>query len=84
MVTLTLDSKTKNPNTLPFLISISSVNDLLIIPIQILCGLLEICSISSVLYLEVKYPLESLGKVTITSVSYLSNYIGGNVSFLGA
>ena len=50
---------------------------------QILCRLLEICSVSTVLNFEVKYPQESFGKVTVTSVSHLLNCIGGNVSFLG-
>ena len=72
------------PNALFFLIIISSVGDLIITPIQILCELLETCSISSVLCFEAKYPQESFGEVTVTSVLYPLICIGGNVRFLGA
>ena len=69
----------KNPKGLFLCITIFSDKDLFKIPIQILwCWLLlllviAIVSISSYQNFEVKQPLCSLGKVTVTSVSFLTN-----------
>ena len=83
MFILSLDSTIKKTSSLSFLKTISSVNDLFKITIQILRVLFEICSISSVLNSEVKYPRKSFRKVTVTSVLHLLNCIGERVSFLG-
>ena len=84
MFILPLESRIKKPSGLSFLITISSVNDLFKIPIQILCMLFEICSVSSVFNFEVKCRRESFGKITVTFVSYLLNCIGKSVTFLAA
>ena len=72
---------TKNPNTDFFFISIFFVRDLFHIPIQSLCSLQEISSISSVRNFDVMYPSEFSGKETTTSVSSLSYCIGQILMF---
>ena len=72
---------TKNPNTDFFFISIFFVRDLFHIPIQSLCSLQEISSISSVRNFDVMYPSEFSGKETTTSVSSLSYCIGEILMF---
>ena len=64
--------------------TIFSVKDLFKIPIQIRCVSPQICSISSVLNFKVKHPQEFFGKITVISVSYLSNCMGEILSCFGA
>ena len=60
----------------------SSVRDLFKIPIQIRCSLPQTCSILSVLNFEVNYPQELSGKITMTSLSYLSYCTKGILRFV--